>query len=174
MPLASLTHPHSGIETLTYVLAGAVRHGESLVNNGEIKAGDVQWMTAGSGIRHEEMPKGDAQGRMYGFQLCANLPQVNKMMAPRYQEIKSADIPSVTLEEGVRVKVICGEVNGVHGPAENILIKPQLLDITIPPNTRFVFPTVPGHTVFAYVFEGKGFFRGNSPLCLPAGGQQHF
>jgi len=151
-------HPHRGIETITYVLAGSVWHEDSLGNSGEIRAGDVQWMTAGSGIRHQEMPKGDDQGRMYGFQLWANLPKSHKMMDTRYQEIKSNDIPSVILKDDILVRVICGQVEDVRGPAENIVINPQLLDVTIPPETRFVFPTPPGYTVFAYVFEGKGIF----------------
>jgi len=168
-------HPHRGIETITYVMAGTVRHKDSLGNGGEIQAGDVQWMTAGSGIRHEEMPKGDDQGRMYGFQLWTNLPRTQKMMAPRYQEIKSTDIPTVTLEGDVRVKVICGEVNGVRGPAENIVINPQLLDITLPPETGFVFPTPPGHTVFAYVFEGKGLFcQEADPFAFQREGSNYF
>ena len=168
-------HPHRGIETITYVLAGTVRHSDSLGNVGKIQTGDVQWMTAGSGIRHEEMPKGDDQGRMYGFQLWANLPRSEKMMTPRYQEIKSIDIPTVTLENTVHVKVICGEVKGIRGPAENIVINPQLLDITVPPESRFVFPTPTDHTVFAYVFEGKGIFCEESdPFAYQREGSNYF
>jgi len=151
-------HPHRGIETITYVLKGVVWHGDSLGNSGEITAGDVQWMTAGSGIRHQEMPKGDPDGSMYGFQLWANLSQANKMIDPRYQEIKRAQIPSVTLENDVLVNVICGEVAGVRGPVENTVIDPQYLDITVPARTQFVFPTPPGYTVFAYIISGKGAF----------------
>lgn len=151
-------HPHRGIETITYVLKGIIWHGDSMDNSGEITAGDVQWMTAGSGIRHQEMPRGDVDGRMYGFQLWANLPGANKMMDPRYQEINSAQIPTVTLEDDVQVHVISGEVAGVRGPVDNILIDPQFLDIAVPAWTRFVFPTSAGYTVFAYVIDGKGAF----------------
>jgi len=168
-------HPHRGIETITYVLKGTVAHADSLGNSGEIHGGDVQWMTAGSGIRHQEMPRGDTQGRMYGFQLWANLPKANKMMDPRYQEITSADIPTVTLDDDVLVRIICGEVDGVRGPAENIVINPQFLDITVPAKTRFVFPTKPDHTVFAYVFEGKGVFCEESdPFAYPREGSNYF
>ncbi len=168
-------HPHRGIETITYVLAGTVWHGDSLGNSGEITAGDVQWMSAGSGIRHQEMPKGDPRGRMYGFQLWANLPKTHKMTDPRYQEITSAEIPSVTLEDDVLVRVICGEVAGVRGPAKNIVINPQFLDITVPPNTHFVFPTKPGYTVFAYVFGGKGVFCEESdPFAYQREGSNYF
>ncbi len=168
-------HPHRGIETITYVLKGTVWHGDSMGNSGEITSGDVQWMTAGSGIRHQEMPRGDSQGRMYGFQLWANLPKADKMMDPRYQEITSDEIPTVTLDDGVIAHVICGEVNGVRGPAENIVIDPQYLDITVPANTRFVFPTTPGHTVFAYVINGKGLFCEESdPFAYPREGSNYF
>ena len=168
-------HPHRGIETITYVLAGTVWHGDSLGNSGEIHAGDVQWMTAGSGIRHQEMPQGDDQGRMYGFQLWANLPRSHKMMDPRYQEITSAEIPTVNLAGDVQVRVICGEVDGVGGPAENIMIQPQLLDITIRPDTQFVFPTPLGHTVLAYIFEGRGLFcQEQDPFAYPREGGNYF
>jgi len=168
-------HPHRGIETITYVLKGTVWHGDSMGNSGEITSGDVQWMTAGSGIRHQEMPRGDSQGRMYGFQLWANLPKADKMMDPRYQEITSGEIPTVTLDDGVIAHVICGEVNGVRGPAENIVIDPQYLDITVPADTRFVFPTTPGHTVFAYVINGKGLFCEESdPFAYPREGSNYF
>jgi len=168
-------HPHRGIETITYVLKGTVWHGDSMGNSGEITSGDVQWMTAGSGIRHQEMPRGDSQGRMYGFQLWANLPKADKMMDPRYQEITSDEIPTVTLDDGVIAHVICGEVNGVRGPAENIVIDPQYLDITVTADTRFVFPTTPGHTVFAYVINGKGLFCEESdPFAYPREGSNYF
>lgn len=168
-------HPHRGIETITYVLEGTVWHGDSMGNSGEIQAGDVQWMTAGSGIRHQEMPRGDAQGRMYGFQLWANLPQENKMMDPRYQEITSAEIPTVTLQDNVLVRIICGEVEGIRGPAENIVINPQFLDITVPPGTDLIFPTPPGHTVFAYVYDGKGFFSEDpDPFAYQREGSNYF
>jgi redox-sensitive bicupin YhaK (pirin superfamily) len=151
-------HPHRGIETITYVLRGKVEHGDSMGNRGVISAGDVQWMTAGSGILHQEMPEGDSDGRMYGFQLWANLPPTNKMMDPRYQDIKSEQIPVVTLEGGITVRVICGQVAGVHGPVQNIVIDPQYLDITVPAKTRCTFPATSGHTVFAYVIDGKATF----------------
>src|SRR5512137_1497947 len=144
-------HPHRGIETITYVLRGKVEHGDSMGNHGAITAGDVQWMTAGSGILHQEMPEGDPDGRMYGFQLWANLPRANKMMDPRYQEVKSDQIPVVTLDRGVTVHVICGEVAGVRGPVEDIVIDPQYLDVSVPAKTRLALPTHPGYTVFAYV-----------------------
>ena len=151
-------HPHRGIETITYMLHGRVEHGDSMGNKGVIAAGDVQWMTAGSGILHQEMPEGDPDGRMYGFQLWANLPRTNKMMVPRYQEIKDNQIPVVTLAGGVSVRVICGEVAGVRGPVRDIVIDPQYLDITIPAKTHFTFPTPPGYTVFAGIIDGKATF----------------
>jgi quercetin 2,3-dioxygenase len=168
-------HPHRGIETITYMLRGRVEHGDSMGNHGAITAGDVQWMTAGSGILHQEMPEGDPDGRMYGFQLWANLPRRSKMMDPRYQEIKSDQIPVVSLESGVKVRVICGEVAGVRGPVENIVIDPQYLDITVPPKTRFAFPTKPGHTVFAYIFEGRAMFCGErDPFAYEREGSNYF
>ncbi len=151
-------HPHRGIETITYMLRGKVEHGDSMGNRGVIKAGDVQWMTAGSGILHQEMPEGDPDGRMYGFQLWANLPRKNKMMDPHYQEVKSDQIPVVTMEDGVTIRVICGKVDGVRGPVENIVIDPQYLDISIPSKTRFNFQTTTGYTVFAYLIDGKATF----------------
>lgn len=151
-------HPHRGIETITYVLRGQVAHGDSMGNQGAITSGDVQWMTAGSGILHQEMPEGDPDGHMYGFQLWANLPRADKMMDPRYQDIKSTQIPVVTLTGGVTARVICGEVMGVRGPVENIMIDPQYLDITVPAKTRFTFPTPPDHTVIAYIVDGKATF----------------
>ncbi len=168
-------HPHRGIETITYVLKGVVWHGDSMGNSGEITAGDVQWMTAGSGIRHQEMPRGDPDGRMYGFQLWANLPAANKMMDPRYQEINSAEIPTVTLQDDVQVHIISGEVAGVRGPVENIVIDPQFLDITVPAKTRFIFPTSPSYTVFAYVTHGKGAFCEESdPFAYQSEGSNYF
>lgn len=168
-------HPHRGIETITYVLEGTVWHGDSMGNSGEITSGDVQWMTAGSGIRHQEMPRGNPNGQMYGFQLWANLPKANKMMNPGYQEIKSDQIPTVTLDGDVQAKVICGEVDGVRGPAENIVIDPQYLDITVPPNTRFVFPTTSDHTAFAYVIGGKAVFgEETDPFAYPREGSNYF
>ena len=168
-------HPHRGIETITYVLRGQVEHGDSMGNHGSISAGDVQWMTAGSGILHQEMPEGDPDGRMYGFQLWANLPRANKMMGPRYQDVKSTQIPGVTLENGVTVRVICGEVAGVRGPVENIVIDPQYLDISVPAKTRFTFPTPPGYTVFAYVIDGKATFCDEQdPFAYEREGSNYF
>jgi redox-sensitive bicupin YhaK (pirin superfamily) len=151
-------HPHRGIETITYVLEGEVAHGDSMGNQGVIGGGDVQWMTAGSGIIHQEMPQGDIEGRMYGFQLWANLPANQKMMAPRYREIKSGQIPEVKLASGTRVKVICGRVGATTGPVRDIVTDPEYLDVTIPAGSNFEHPTTPGHTVFAYVIGGTGSF----------------
>jgi quercetin 2,3-dioxygenase len=151
-------HPHRGIETITYVLAGDVEHGDSLGNRGVISSGDVQWMTAGSGIIHQEMPKGDREGRMWGFQLWANLPARQKMMDPRYREVKRDDIPEATTAEGATVRVVCGEVAGVRGPVREIVTEPDYLDVSIPARSSFRHPVKAGHTVFAYVFEGEGYF----------------
>ncbi|MEZ5846765.1 MAG: pirin family protein [Geminicoccaceae bacterium] len=155
-------HPHRGIETITYVLAGTVDHGDSLGNSGTLGAGDVQWMTAGSGILHQEMPRGDAQGRMHGFQLWANLPSSLKMTRPRYQDIGSSEIPEVTDDDGTVVRVVCGTFAGRRGPVDGIAADPQYLDITIPPGRRKVLPVDTYRTVFAYVFEGSGHFDGAS------------
>ncbi len=154
-------HPHRGIETITYVIEGNVEHGDSMGNKGDISVGDVQWMTAGSGIIHQEMPKGDKAGRMGGFQLWANLPASMKMMASRYRDVKKEQIPEVELEEGVKVRIICGEVNGTHGPVRDIVIDPEYLDVSMPSGSSFVHPVKRGHTAFAYVIDGKGYFDGN-------------
>ena len=168
-------HPHRGIETITYILQGKVKHGDSLGNKGIIDAGDVQWMTAGSGIIHQEMPKGDASGRMEGFQLWANLPAAEKMMAPRYREVKSNDIPVITLENDVQIKIICGSVNDVRGPVHDIMIDPEYLDITVPAHTVYEHSTKPGHTVFAYVIGGKGYFcKEKKPLTYETEGENYF
>ena len=151
-------HPHRGIETITYVLAGDVEHGDSLGNRGVISSGDVQWMTAGSGIIHQEMPKGDREGRMWGFQLWANLPARHKMMDPRYREVKRDDIPQATTAEGATVRVVCSEVAGVRGPVREIVTEPEYLDVSIPARSTFRHPVKAGHTVFAYVLEGEGYF----------------
>jgi len=151
-------HPHRGIETITYVLEGLVEHGDSMGNKGAIGAGDVQWMTAGSGIIHQEMPQLSPTGTMWGFQFWANLPAAQKMMAPRYRDVKAADIPEVTLETGVTVKVIAGRVGGVQGPVGDIVIEPEMLDITVPAGTVFSHPLPAGHTAFAYVLSGEGYF----------------
>lgn len=151
-------HPHRGIETITYILEGEVEHGDSLGNGGVIGSGDVQWMTAGSGIIHQEMPLGNRQRRMYGFQLWANLPATSKMMAPRYREVKSGEIPEVTQASGTRVKVICGRVGDTVGPVRDIVTDPEYLDVTIPTGATFAHSLTPGHTVFAYVIGGSGRF----------------
>ena len=154
-------HPHRGIETITYVLGGEVEHGDSMGNNGIIRSGDVQWMTAGSGIIHQEMPKGDKKKVMLGFQLWANLPASHKMMVPRYRDVKSSQIPEVSLKEGVQVKILCGKVNGVQGPVRDIVTNPAYLDITVPAGTIFTQPITPGQNAFAYVIEGEGYFDPN-------------
>ncbi len=157
-------HPHRGIETISYVLEGVVEHGDSMGNKGAIGAGDVQWMTAGSGIIHQEMPKGSrAQHRLLGFQLWSNLPASHKMMAPRYQEIASHQIPELTLANGIRVRLICGRLEGKKGPVRDIITDPEYLDVTMPSKTVFQHPVKPGHTVFAYVFKGSGQFDPASP-----------
>ena len=151
-------HPHRGIETITYVLLGDVEHGDSMGNKGDITSGDVQWMTAGSGIIHQEMPKGDAQGKMEGFQLWANLPAAQKMMDPRYRDVKAGQIPKARLDNGTEIKVICRQAGGVKGPVKDIVIDPEYLDVAVPPQTTFIHPTKEGHNVFAYVIDGKGYF----------------
>jgi len=168
-------HPHRGIETITYVLKGTVAHGDSMGNDGEITAGDVQWMTAGSGVKHQEMPKGDPEGRMSGFQLWANLPRSHKMMDPRYQDIKSSQIPELSLEVDVKVRVICGEFEGIRGPVENVVIDPLYLDITIPAKSNFTFPVHPAYTAFAYVIDGKASFCEESdPFAFQREGSNYF
>jgi quercetin 2,3-dioxygenase len=155
-------HPHRGIETITYVLAGSVEHGDSLGNRGNLEAGDVQWMTAGRGILHQEMPQGDAAGRMHGFQLWANLPSALKMTAPRYQDVKAAEIPDVTDDDGTRVRVVCGDFFGRRGPIEGVAADPRYLDVTVPPGKRKTLRVELERHAFAYVFEGSGDFRAAS------------
>jgi quercetin 2,3-dioxygenase len=155
-------HPHRGIETITYVLAGSVEHGDSLGNRGNLEAGDVQWMTAGRGILHQEMPQGDASGRMHGFQLWANLPSALKMTAPRYQDVKASAIPEVVDDDGTRVRVVCGEFWGRRGPIEGVAADPRYLDIWVPPNTRKTLAVELERHAFAYVFEGSGNFHAAS------------
>jgi redox-sensitive bicupin YhaK (pirin superfamily) len=152
-------HPHRGIETITYVLAGNVAHGDSLGNRGNLGAGDVQWMTAGSGIMHQEMPQGDAQGRMHGFQLWANLPSSLKMTAPRYQDIAANDIPDVVDDDGTRVRVIVGDFWGKKGPVEGVAADPQYIDVSVPPGRRKRLAVETSRHAFAYVFAGSGTFR---------------
>jgi redox-sensitive bicupin YhaK (pirin superfamily) len=151
-------HPHRGIETITYVLAGTVEHGDSLGNRGTLGAGDVQWMTAGSGILHQEMPQGDPQGRMHGFQLWANLPSALKMTAPRYQDIPSAAVPRITDDDGTVVRIVCGDFWGQHGPVEGVAADPRYLDVWVPPGRRKSLPVETSRHAFAYVFEGSGTF----------------
>jgi hypothetical protein len=155
-------HPHRGIETITYVLAGSVEHADSLGNRGKMTAGDVQWMTAGSGILHQEMPKGDPQGRMHGFQLWANLPAPLKMTSPRYQDIPSSEIPEVTDDDGVRARVICGEFWGKRGPVSEVAADPRYLDISVPPGRGKRLKVEIERNAFAYVFAGSGTFRDSS------------
>ena len=152
-------HPHRGIETITYVLAGNVEHGDSLGNRGSLGAGDVQWMTAGSGIMHQEMPRGDAQGRMHGFQLWANLPASLKMTKPRYQDIAANDIPEVVDDDGTRVRVIVGDFWGKQGPVEGVAADPQYVDVSVPPGARKRLKVDVTRHAFAYVFAGSGTFR---------------
>ena len=152
-------HPHRGIETITYVLAGTVEHGDSLGNRGTLGAGDVQWMTAGRGILHQEMPQGDAKGRMHGFQLWANLPASLKMTAPRYQDVPGAEIPEVVDDDGTRVRIICGEFWGKRGPVDGVAADPRYLDISVPPGRRKTFAVEASRQAFAYVFAGSGTFR---------------
>jgi quercetin 2,3-dioxygenase len=158
-------HPHRGIETITYVLAGTVEHGDSLGNRGTLGAGDVQWMTAGSGIIHQEMPKGDRYGRMHGFQLWANLPASMKMTVPRYQDVESREIPTVTDDDGTAVRVVCGDFWGQRGPVDGIAAEPSYLDISVPPGTRKRLKVETTRHAFAYVFAGSGkFANASGPL----------
>jgi len=166
-------HPHRGIETITYVIEGSVEHGDSMGNKGVISAGDTQWMTAGSGIVHQEMPQGDPAGRMGGFQLWANLPRTHKMMDPRYRDIKRDQVPEVKMENGVTVRIICGTVGKHKGPVSDVVIEPEYLDVTVPAGKEFSHDTKRGHTVLAYVIEGAGQFDReksgrikNGSLCL--------
>ncbi|HET6373090.1 MAG TPA: pirin family protein [Candidatus Polarisedimenticolia bacterium] len=164
-------HPHRGIETITYVLAGTVEHGDSMGNSGSIGAGDVQWMTAGSGIIHQEMPKGDHAGRMHGFQLWANLPSSLKMTAPRYQEVKAADIAQVTEDDGTHVRIVCGSYQGTTGPVDQVAADPIYLDVSVPAGRRKTLPVETARHAFAYVFAGGGkFCNASGPLAVPTEG----
>lgn len=161
-------HPHRGMETITYVLAGTVEHGDSLGHKGVIGPGDVQWMTAGSGIIHQEMPKGDAAGRMEGFQLWANLPHELKMTTPRYQEIRAQDIPVVSHDDGTHVRVICGTFGATSGPVDGVAADPMYLDVSVAPGVEKTIPVPAGHHAFAYVFDGSGrFCNAAAPLAVP-------
>jgi redox-sensitive bicupin YhaK (pirin superfamily) len=150
-------HPHRGIETVTYMLEGKVEHGDSMGNKGVIGPGDVQWMTAGSGIIHQEMPKG-SNGHMGGFQLWVNLPSVHKMMEPRYREVKNEQIPEVLIDKGIKIRIISGEVNKIRGPVTDIVVDIEYLDVTIEPGIVFEHTVKKGYRVFAYVIEGNGYF----------------
>lgn len=168
-------HPHRGIETITYVLNGAVEHGDSMGNAGVIDSGDVQWMTAGSGIIHQEMPKGGPDKLMWGFQLWANLPAAQKMMEPRYRDVLSAQIPEVSLENGTRVRIVCGEVKGIRGPVQDIVIEPEYVDVTVPPKSSYHHPVQRGHTVLAYVVAGNAYFSDeNDPFSYEVTGANYF
>jgi len=164
-------HPHRGIETITYVLAGTVEHGDSMGNHGSIGSGDVQWMTAGSGIIHQEMPKGDEAGRMHGFQLWANLPAALKMTEPRYQEVKAVEIPAVTDDDGTHVRIVCGTFWGTKGPVEEVAADPLYLDVSVAPGRRKTLPVETSRHAFAYVFAGSGkFCNASGPLAVPTEG----
>ncbi len=152
-------HPHRGIETITYVLAGSVDHGDSLGNTGSLGAGDVQWMTAGSGILHQEMPHGDADGRMHGFQLWANLPSSLKMTAPRYQDVTAGEVPEVTDDDGTKVRVVCGSFWGKTGPVDGVAAAPRYLDVSVPAGLCRTLAVETERHAFAYVFEGSGTFH---------------
>jgi quercetin 2,3-dioxygenase len=168
-------HPHRGIETITYVLAGGVEHGDSLGNTGVIASGDVQWMTAGSGIIHQEMPKGDARNSISGFQLWANLPAADKMMDPRYRGLTAAEIPEVKQANGTTIRIIAGTVEGTSGPVRDVVTGPEYLDVTVPAGAAFTHPTPRGHTVFAYVIAGSGVFCGqHDPFSYERRGASYF
>jgi len=164
-------HPHRGVETITYVLAGTVEHADSLGNHGAIGAGDIQWMTAGHGIIHQEMPKGDPVGQMHGFQLWANLPASLKMTPPRYQEVKAVEIPEVVEDDGTRARIVCGNFWGKRGPIEGIAADPTYIDVTVPPGKRKTLPVETTRHSFAYVFSGSGkFCNASGPLAVPTEG----
>jgi redox-sensitive bicupin YhaK (pirin superfamily) len=164
-------HPHRGIETITYVLAGTVEHGDSMGNHGAIGAGDIQWMTAGRGIIHQEMPKGDPLGQMHGFQLWANLPSSLKMSPPRYQEVKAPEIPVAIDDDGTQARIVCGSFWGKKGPVVGIAADPTYLDVTVPPNKRKKLPVETTRHAFAYVFAGSGkFCNASGPLAVPTEG----
>ncbi len=162
-------HPHRGIETITYILEGLVEHSDSMGNKGAIGAGDVQWMTAGSGIIHQEMPQVSPTGTMWGFQFWANLPATHKMMPPRYRDIKAASIPEVAMGNGVTAKVISGEIDGVKGPVREIVTDPILLDINVPANTSFTFPVKEGYTLLTYILSGSALFDDQQQDLIASG-----
>ena len=160
-------HPHRGIETITYVLKGTVSHGDSLGNQGTLESGDVQWMTAGSGILHQEMPKGDQNGRMHGFQLWANLPSSLKMTSPRYQDVPAREIPEVKDDDGTVVRLVCGSFWGKVGPVDGIATDPRYLDVWVPAGRRKTLPVETFRHAFAYIFDGSGTFRNASQPFEP-------
>ncbi len=168
-------HPHRGIETITYMLDGYVEHGDSMGNQGVISPGDVQWMTAGSGVIHQEMPKGDKKGFMGGFQLWANLPAKQKMMDPRYRDVKKNTIPEARRKDGTAIRIISGKVDGLQGPVTDIVIDPEYLDVSVPRGTMFVHRVKPDHKVFAYVIEGGAYFdRGRDSFGYELEGANYF
>lgn len=168
-------HPHRGIETITYVLEGDVEHGDSMGHRGDISSGDIQWMTAGSGIIHQEMPKGNSKGQMLGFQLWANLPHHSKMMDPRYRGIKKKEIPIVTMLDGVTARIICGELNGTKGPVSGIVTDPEYMDIEIPPGKIYTHVVKDNYTVFAYVIDGEAYFDHlRKPFAHDGWGRNYF
>lgn len=168
-------HPHRGMETITYVLDGDVEHADSLGNQGNISAGDVQWMTAGSGIIHQEMPKGNSKGQMLGFQLWANLPANSKMMDPRYREVKRQEIPLIRTNDGATIRLICGEVNGTKGPVQDIVTEPEYMDIELLAGKSLTLPVKEGHTLLAYVIDGEGYFDpARTPFAHEAAGVNYF
>ena len=160
-------HPHRGIETVTYMLEGEVEHSDSLGNKGVIYSGDVQWMTAGSGIVHQEIPK-RFEGRMRGFQLWVNLPKTNKMMDPRYRDVKGETIPEFSPNPNVNIKIIAGQLNGTRGPVQDLVVDTDYFDITVSPNSEFEVSTKNGYKTFAFVFQGSGYFDENKKDILKA------
>ena len=168
-------HPHRGIETITYMLDGYCEHGDSMGNKGIISSGDVQWMTAGSGVIHQEMPKGDKKGLMGGFQLWANLPASDKMMNPRYRDVKKDTIPEITLDDGIKIKIICGKINNTQGPVRDIVIDPEYIDVSMLPNSAFSHNVNSEHTVFAYVTHGAAYFdKGKDFYAYQVEGANYF
>jgi len=168
-------HPHRGIETITYMLQGRVEHGDSLGNKGVIEPGGVQWMTAGSGIVHQEMPKGEKDNTMWGLQLWANLPAADKMMDPRYRELNPQQIPEVTLDSGVQIKIVCGRINQVRGAVQDVVIDPEYLDVFVPAGSNFKHRVHQGYTVFAYVLKGRGYFEPDrNPFHYDVEGKNYF
>jgi redox-sensitive bicupin YhaK (pirin superfamily) len=168
-------HPHRGIETITYVLHGSVDHRDSMGNAGRIGEGDVQWMTAGSGIIHQEMPGGDTDGLLWGFQLWANLPASHKMMEPRYRGVMKEEIPEVRPGKGIRVKIIAGRVNGTIGPVTGIVTRPEYLDVTLEPGATFIHQVEKTRNAFAYLMEGGGYFdQHRDPFAYPVAGSGYF